>query len=407
VTAGAGLDDPLVLPCGAVLPNRLVKAAMSEQLADRRNDVSAPLVHLYRQWSRSGCGLLITGNMMVDRCAISEPRQVVVEHGRDTRALTSLATAAKEHGASVWAQLNHGGRQVPRFLSRDATAPSEVPVRAMGAFGVPRALTSIEIDDIIGRFATAAAMAVAAGFDGVQLHGAHGYLISQFLSPLANRRDDDWGGTPQRRRRLLLETVRAVRAAVGPHVPVGVKLNSADFQRGGFDEDESMQAIEALERAGVDLLEISGGTFETGAMMGARLTRRTQAREAYFLHFAEAVRERTGLPLMVTGGFRTAAAMVEAVRAGTVDLVGLARPLAVEPTFGRQLLAGTSTGAQLPSRHLASKRLDALAEVAWYTRQLRRLSRGRATRPGAGVRRALAAYLAATAAQTVTRNRKW
>src|SRR5690606_23762251 len=105
------------------------------------------------------------------------------------------------------------------------------------------------------------------------------------LSPLANRRDDDWGGTPQRRRRLLLETVRAVRAAVGPHVPVGVKLNSADFQRGGFDEDESLQAIEALEREGVDLLEISGGTFEAGAMMGARPTRRTQAREAYFLHF--------------------------------------------------------------------------------------------------------------------------
>ena len=143
------LDAPLVLPCGAVLANRLVKAAMSEQLADRRNDVSAALVHLYRQWSGSGCGLLITGNMMIDRSAISEPRQVVVEHGRDTRALASLATAAKEQDASVWAQLNHGGRQVPRFLSRHATAPSEVPVRAMGAFAVPRALTPIEIDAII------------------------------------------------------------------------------------------------------------------------------------------------------------------------------------------------------------------------------------------------------------------
>ena len=129
-----GLGEPLVLPCGAVLSNRLVKAAMSEQLADRRNGVSGPLVHLYERWSQSGCGLLITGNMMVDRSAISEPRQVVIEAGQPSAALTRLAVAAKAHGASIWAQLNHGGRQIPRFLSRDVAAPSAVPVRALGAF---------------------------------------------------------------------------------------------------------------------------------------------------------------------------------------------------------------------------------------------------------------------------------
>ena len=241
---------------------------------------------------------------------------------------------------------------------------------------------------MIERFANGAARAVAAGFDGVQLHGAHGYLISQFLSPLANRRDDDWGGSPHRRRRFLLETVRAVRAAVGTQVPIGVKLNSADFQRGGFDESESLEAIEALQGEGIDLLEISGGTFEAGAMMGTRLTQRIQAREAYFIHFAESARRRTDVPLMLTGGLRSAAAMREAVTAGTVDLVGLARPLVVDPSFGRKLLAGTSAGAQLQPRHLGNKRLDALAEVAWYTRQLRRLSRGHETRPQAGVRRA-------------------
>jgi 2,4-dienoyl-CoA reductase-like NADH-dependent reductase (Old Yellow Enzyme family) len=398
------LATPLPLPCGVRLANRLVKEAMSEQLADRRNAVSDRLVRLYATWAESGCGLLITGNMMVDRRAISEPRQVVVEHGPTAR-LAPLVEAAQRGGSAVWAQLNHGGRQVPRFLSCHSSAPSPVRVQALEAFGQPRALTTGDIDQIIGRFADGAAMVLAAGFNGVQIHAAHGYLISQFLSPLTNRRDDAWGGDAERRMGFLLAVVRAVRSAVGPTVPVAVKLNSADFQRGGFTEDESLDVVAALEAEGIDLLEISGGTFEAGAMMGVSLTERARSREAYFRRYAEAAHARTGVPLMLTGGFRTAAAMEEAVASGTVDLVGLARPLAVDPSFPRRLLEGTSEGIHLPHHTIGLQSLDALAEVAWYTRQLSRMSRGGDADRRLGARTALVAYLATTARQALMRSR--
>jgi 2,4-dienoyl-CoA reductase-like NADH-dependent reductase (Old Yellow Enzyme family) len=397
------LRAPLALPCGAVLHNRLVKAAMSEQLADQANDVSGRLTRLYARWARSGCGLLVTGNMMIDRTAISEPRQVVLDRHTDVEALAALAGAARRHGAAIWAQLNHGGRQVPRILSRRATAPSPVRVRASGLFGRPRALTTTEIHEIVDGFARAAAVARSAGFDGLQIHAAHGYLVSQFLSPLTNRREDEWGGDAGRRMRFLLEVVRAVRSAVGPDMPIGVKLNSADFQRGGFDEAESLGVIERLETEGIDLLEISGGTFEAGAMMGARLSERTQQREAYFLRFAEAARRRTTLPLMLTGGFRTGPAMADAVASGTVDLVGVARPLVADPEFADRILEGTASGIALRPRQLGPRQLDALAEVAWYTRQVRHLSRGREPDSGLSVRGALLAHLATTAHQATLR----
>lgn len=266
---GRVVTTPLVLPCGAVLANRLAKAAMSEQLADRVNAPSARLVRLYERWADSGCGLLVTGNLMVDRRAISEPRQVVVDDDTDRRGLERLAAAGKRGGAHLWAQLNHGGSQVPRFLARRSVAPSPVRVDALGAFGTPRALTGTEIEAIIERYAVAASIAIAAGFDGVQIHAAHGYLLSQFLSPHANRRDDGWGGDLTGRMRALVGVVRAVRSAVGPSVPIGVKLNSSDFRRGGFDEPDALRVVVALEAEGVDLVEISGGTFEVGAMMGA------------------------------------------------------------------------------------------------------------------------------------------
>jgi 2,4-dienoyl-CoA reductase-like NADH-dependent reductase (Old Yellow Enzyme family) len=205
--------------------------------------------------------------------------------------------------------------------------------------------------------------------------------------------------------RFLLDVVRAVRRAVGPQFPIGVKLNSADFQRGGFDEAESLRVIEVLEVEAIDLLEISGGTFEAGAMMGARNTERIRSREAYFQQFAEEVRGRTRLPLMLTGGFRTTAAMNHAVVSGTVDLIGLARPLVVDPSFARRVLEGATDGISLPPRRLNVKRLDALAEVAWYTQQIRRLSIGQDSDAELGVRTALLAYFTVTARQALTRTR--
>ncbi|WP_320671667.1 NADH:flavin oxidoreductase/NADH oxidase family protein [Patulibacter defluvii] len=398
-TVPAGLEQPLELPRGGRLANRLAKAAMSEQLGDRANGPTDDLVRLYDRWGRDGAGLVITGNVMVDRRHLGEPRNVVVEDDRDLDGLRRWATAGQAHGARVWVQINHPGRQAMWFAGgHRPVAPSAVAPKIPG-FVTPRALTGDEIEEIVRRFAATAAIVQRAGFAGVQLHGAHGYLISQFLSPLANQRDDAWGGDPQRRRRFVIEVLRATRAAVGPDYPVGIKLNSADFQRGGFSEEESADVLAALADEGVDLIEISGGTYEAPAMVdavgeGPQVRASTREREAYFLDYAERVRERLpGVPLMVTGGFRTAAAMGQAIRDGSCDLVGLGRPLAVAPDAAGELLGGGRARADAGEKRLGVRSLDGAIDLYWHTRQLHRIGAGREPRPGEPAWRTAAAMV--------------
>ncbi|WP_428263131.1 NADH:flavin oxidoreductase/NADH oxidase family protein [Haliangium sp.] len=377
-SAPAALAEPLRLSTARDLPNRIAKSAMSERMADRDGAPSADLIALYRRWARGGAGLLITGNVMIDHEAISEHGNVVVEDRRHLDALRAWAEAAQSGGGRIWAQINHPGRQVPRTVNRRPVAPSPIAVRGTGGmFARPRALTGDEVEAIIARFATTAAVLEEAGFDGVQIHAAHGYLISQFLSPLTNQREDDWGGTPAKRRRFLLEVVRAVRAAVSERFAVAVKLNSADFQRGGFDQAESMRVVEALEEAGIDLLEISGGTYESTAMFEETVPQHdsSRRREAYFIDYAEQVRARTRVPLMVTGGFRTAAGMVDAL-AGATDVIGMARPLAIEPDLPARLLAGEADAARPISLSTGIKKVDGMLQPMWYQVQLDRMGRG-------------------------------
>lgn len=379
------LAQPLVLPCGARLPNRIAKSAMSEDLGDKDHLPDERLRRVYARWANSGAGLLITGNVMVDETALGEPHNVVVVPGRGHDALAAWADAAQSGGASCWPQVNHPGRQSPRTLSRQPVAPSAVELQLpRKVFAPPRALQASEIVDIVGRFGRVAGACKAAGFQGVQIHGAHGYLVSQFLSPLSNLRDDDWGGDPLRRRRFLLEVVRAMRAEVGPGFPLGVKLNSADFQRGGFSEEESMEVVAALEGEGVDLLEISGGTYEKPAMAGrgAEVRASTVAREAYFLDYARRVRGRTRLPLMLTGGFRTRAGMEAAVASGAVDVVGIARPMALEPDFPGRILRAEADDSKVEPRRTGVNVLDGLLEVAWYSYQIKRMGKGLDPDPG-------------------------
>lgn len=389
------LAAPLQLPCGVQLTNRLAKAAMSEQLGDRRNAPTTRLATLYRAWATGGAGLVITGNVMVDRSALGEPGNVVVEDERDMELLRAWAAAADGTDCSVWMQLNHPGRQSPRFLSPHPVAPSPVPMRSgRAAFAPPRQLRSDEIVDVIDRFANAARVAQRAGFAGVQVHGAHGYLVSQFLSPHTNRRDDEWGGDLSRRMRFLLDVVGAIRAVVGPEFPVGVKLNSADFQRGGLEEEDSVRVVGALQDAGIDLLEVSGGTYERAVMVGAARPRgseraSTSSREAYFIDYARRVRAVCDVPLMLTGGFRSGEAMRAAVSIGDVDVVGLARPFSVAPDLPRELLDGTVDRSFVRPIGTGIRRLDGLAEIAWHTQQLHRLSAGRAPAPRRSVARAL------------------
>jgi 2,4-dienoyl-CoA reductase-like NADH-dependent reductase (Old Yellow Enzyme family) len=381
----SSLARPLPLPCGAVLPNRIAKSAMSEDMAGPGNLPGEKLVRLYRRWGAGGAGLLLSGHVMIDRRAMSEPHNVLIEGPDGMDALRAWADAGRAGGSAFWPQINHPGRQITRSQSREPVAPSAVPMRLPGRiFAPPRALTPTEIEDIVARFGRTAGAVKAAGFDGVQIHGAHGYLVSQFLSPLTNVREDAWGGDAERRRRFVLAVIAAVRAEVGPKFPVGIKLNSADFQRGGIEEGESMDTVAAIEAAGIDLLEISGGTYERPAQMGttSEVKARTAAREAYFLHYAREVRARTRVPLLLTGGFRTRAGMEAALTEGAVDMVGLARPLALEPELPRALIDGTTEGSAVEPRRTGIRQLDAISEIAWYTTQMHRMGKGLDPAPG-------------------------
>jgi len=380
------LHDPLTLPCGQVLPNRIMKAALSEALADKQNSPDARLERLYTSWSQGGYGLIVTGNVMVDRTQLGEPGNVVIEDERNLDALSRWAKSTKDAGVPIWVQLNHPGRQSnPLALGHTPVAPSPVTLNFPGA-ATPRELTSAEIEDIIERFATAAAVCETAGFDGVQIHGAHGYLVAQFLSPLSNQRKDEWGGDPERRMRFVIEVVRRIRTRVSPGFAVGIKLNSADFQRGGFTEDESRAVVAALAREGIDLIEVSGGSYEQPAMMG-KAADSTRAREAYFLEYARTVRSLAGdVPLAVTGGFRSSAAMHAAVDSGECDVIGLGRPTATTPDAAGVVLDGRAE--TLPSHHLRVgmrrilgrfadlKSLDGILELSWHADQLHRVGAG-------------------------------
>ena len=391
MTAQTTLAQALILPNGTRIKNRLFKSAMSEALARRDGAPSPELVRLYSAWASGGIGLCVTGNVMIDVRAVGEPGNVVIEDAKHLVELHSWAKAATANNTQCWVQLNHPGKQAPKGLNRETVSPSAVPFRSdlKAFFATPRALEDSEIRALVQRYGMAAGLVKQAGFSGVQIHGAHGYLVSQFLSPHHNTRTDAWGGTAQKRRHFVLEVYRAMREAVGPAFPIGIKLNSADFQRGGFTEEESIETICALADAGMDLIEISGGTYEAPAMTGVQnhapseKKESTIQREAYFLEFAEKARQAVRTPLVVTGGFRSAQGMAQAIDSGAVDMVGIARIMAIEPDLPSRLLAGNPALHTVKPLRTGIKAIDkmGLLEVSWYTGQLKRIGRGGLPKP--------------------------
>ncbi|WP_299191578.1 NADH:flavin oxidoreductase/NADH oxidase family protein [uncultured Erythrobacter sp.] len=346
-------DNPLTLPCGATLPNRFAKAAMTEGLATPDGRPTPELERLYGIWSDGGAGMLLSGNIIIDKDHLERPGNVVIDREPDAdmaARLASWAKAATRGGNHFWAQLSHGGRQTQKLVNPDPKSSSDVALDLPGGqFGKPSPLTVEEIADLVQRWATASKACKDAGFTGVQIHGAHGYLISQFLSPRVNLRTDEYGGSLENRARILREIVQAARAAVGPDFPISVKLNSADFQKGGFAFEDSLQVVKWLEEDSVDLIEISGGTYEQPKLMGVEgaeeeevqnVAPSTAAREAYFVDFAKAMQAHVNVPLMVTGGFRTRGAMEQALESGAADVIGLGRPLCVVTDAPKQLIEG-------------------------------------------------------------------
>ena len=268
------LAQPLSLPCGAVISNRLAKAALSEGLATSSGVPTPQLERLYSLWSNGGAGLLLSGNIQVDADHLERPGNVVIDRWPDDAmrlALAGWARAGTRVGNHFWAQISHAGRQTQKIVNPHPKAPSSIKLGLPGGqFGQPVALKIDEIEDLVRRFAISAAVVREAGFTGVQVHAAHGYLISQFLSPRSNRRTDQYGGALANRARVLLEIIKTIRAAVGADFPVAVKLNSADFQKGGFDFEESLQLAQWLEQSSVDLIELSGGTYEQPKLLGIK-----------------------------------------------------------------------------------------------------------------------------------------
>ncbi len=411
------LAQALHLPCGATLPNRLAKAAMTEGLADPWLRATARHVTLYRRWSEGGAGLLLTGNVMIDRNVLERPGNVAIDRNGGFAQLKAWAQAGTVGGNHLWMQLSHAGRQSPRYVTGEPLGPSAVQLRLAGNYARPRALREDEILDFIQRFARAAVTAREAGFTGVQIHAAHGYLLSAWLSALTNRRTDAWGGSLENRARFLIETLRATRAAVGADFPLSVKLNSDDFRKHGFSHAECLRVVELLNPERIDLLEISGGTYEQPRLLGfsgraesATEPQRdsTRQREAYFLDYAAKIRAVARMPLMVTGGFRSRAGMEDAIGSGACDLIGLGRPLCTDPAFARKLLDGTVTVAprveqtlRLGARRWLSgasplfpiKLVNVLGQQGWFYQQLFRLGDGLDAQLDRSLIKAFFAYL--------------
>ncbi|WP_409428885.1 NADH:flavin oxidoreductase/NADH oxidase family protein [Mycobacterium sp. SMC-11] len=380
----ATIFTPLRLPNGTVIDNRLVKAAMEENMAVAGQLPDEALFRLYRRWSQGGAGLIITGNVMVHAEALTGPAGVVLDAQAPLEPFRQWAAAAKSGGSRVWMQINHPGRQVMANMPGVAWGPSAIRVdigRNSKRLAQPVAMTAQQIDATVARFAETARRAERAGFDGVEIHAAHGYLLSQFLSPLSNQRTDQWGGTLPNRARLLLDIVRAIRSSVSPAFTVAVKLNSADFQRGGFDADDAATVIQLLAPLGVDVVELSGGSYESPAMTGQAADERTRAREAYFLTLAEELAESSPLPLMLTGGI-VRRSVADEVLAGGVDLVGMGTALAVDPDLPNKWRAGADAAVELKPVRIKDKAIASAVALARVRYQLRLLSKGRRARPG-------------------------
>lgn len=408
------LSRPLKLPCGATLSNRLAKAAMTEGLADSMNRATEKHVRLYERWAKGGAGLLLTGNVQVDRSHLERPGNIAIDGNGGLDALRAMVKAGTCAGNHLWMQINHPGRQTPASINPRPLAPSAVPLAvAEAGCGDPVEMTEEQILDVIKRFVHTATVARDCGFTGVQIHAAHGYLMSEFLSPLSNQRRDAWGGSLDNRARALLEIIRGTRKAVGRDFPISVKLNSADFQKGGFTEDESMQVVRWLGQEGIDLLEISGGNYEQMNMVGHAddqpgkkpVAESTRRREAYFLDYADKVRPIATMPLMITGGFTARQGMVDALAAGELDVVGLARPIVSDPEICTKLLSGEAQSAPRPELAMVLDRaplgpvddrtyhlMSVWAEVAWCYMQIIRLGDGKDPDPNLTLLEAFGAF---------------
>ena len=368
---------------------------MEENMAEAGQVPGRALINLYEAWANAataadaGPGLILSGNVMIDPTAMTGPGGVLLEAGSldaptVRQKFEDWAKAGKAGGSKFVMQISHPGRQVFANMGVEPVSASATKVTLDGMadkmFAPARALSEDEIRGLIRRFAETALAAQAAGFDGVQVHGAHGYLVAQFLSPLTNLREDAWGGPLENRARILLQIIRAIRDRVNSDFIVGVKLNSADFQRGGFDIADSEQVVDWLNGEAVDFVEISGGNYESSAMMGnsedGRVESSTAKRELFFFDFAKRISKTARMPLMVTGGVTKRATAENALAEAGVDLIGVARAFAYHPSLAADWRADNATEIQISRANWKDNAMASLAGMAMTKQQLYRLGDG-------------------------------
>lgn len=373
------LFAPLQLPCGVILKNRIAKSAMSDSLGDGTGHPTAEQIRLYERWAAGGSGLVIIGEVQGDPGYAEKPGNLVLDEASDLGRFRELARRGGADGTRLWLQLGHAGALAYAPTS-NPKGPSAVDLPGLSCAEMPLA----EIHRVPSDFASTALLAREAGFGGVQIHAAHGFLLSQFLSPLFNTRTDSYGGAINNRMRLLIDTIEAARAAVGPKFPIAVKLNSSDQLEGGLTEQDALAVVAALDETSADLIDISGGTYFPGAKPASD----GAGRGPYFMAFARRAREVTTKPLMLTGGFKTRAHADDALGSGVVDIVGLARALVLEPALPNLWRAGQMPAPVFPRFSDAPEG----GITAWYTMQLTGLGADREHTEPTDLRQAIRDY---------------
>ncbi len=376
--SNVSLFSPLTLPNGRVLKNRIIKSAMSDSLADGQGNPTAAQMRLYERWAEGGLAASIIGEVQGDPRYPEKPGNLVLDGAADETAFRDLARRGSANGTQLWLQLGHAGAMAHHPISKPR-GPSAIDFPDFRS----EAMSIAEIRAVPGRFARTALRAAELGFGGVQIHAAHGFLLSQFLSPLFNRRTDAYGGSIQARMQLLIETVETVRSSVPSDFVVAVKLNATDQLDGGLTEDEALEVIAGLEGKGVDLLDISGGTYFPGAPSSSE--RATKG--PYFVDFARAARRLISVPLMVTGGFKRKEEAEAAVRSRDVDVVGMARGIVLDPSLPAKWQAGKSDPsfpqfATLPPGGM----------TAWFTMRMTDLGEDREDHANRDISEAIAEY---------------
>ena len=374
------LFTPITLPNGTTIKNRFFKSAMSEGMGTRDFQPKKNIATLYKRWAEGGTGLIITGNIMVDPKGTAEPGNIVFDKNSNMEILKEWAKQGQQHGAKVMVQLNHPGKQAPKTVSKQTVAPSAIPLGngLNKLFSTPRALTTSEVEELVQKFVTSAKVAKEAGFSGVQIHAAHGYLISQFLSPHDNRRTDKYGGSLENRMRFLKEIYLGMREELGKDFTIGIKINSTDFKEDGLTEEDSLKTIIELANLGLDFVEISGGTYERPAMMGATSKSTNQV---FFAEYSKKLKQKIKIPVVVTGGIRSINAMNTLLNDTTTDFIGIARPLTIDPNIPNKIKQGTYTIVETTRVSTGVKKLDkifgSLLGIVYYQVLMQNIAKGK------------------------------